>query len=280
MSWNTAIAGVPTLILVAVLWRGGRRVPAGQFAWWQERFQVQVAPEDEAYVLARLRQARVVRAVFAAAGIAVAGLPFYLNVLEPTSASDFSGPAWGNAWVVGGVVGAVLAEVLVLQRPARRAASLVPRRAGDYVDLRWARWIGAGVVLTVLATAVAASGRGFRWWHAPLGLAASGLSAAALALGLRSIVRRPALDAGGHLRAVDEALRADGAHHLVGACVALSGTALDLAARGLGFRGWYGLLGLAASLVSMWSLLLWMTLARETRWSVPHARAAAAVGTR
>ena len=76
---------------------------------------------------------------------------------------------------------------------------------------------------------------------------------------------------GGELRSVDEALRADGAHHLAGAAVALAGTAVAAAVPG-DLTGWWALAALPVSLIGLFVLGVWWTLARDSPWSVARAR--------
>ena len=76
---------------------------------------------------------------------------------------------------------------------------------------------------------------------------------------------------GGELRSVDEALRADGAHHLAGAAVALAGTAVAVAVPE-DVTGWWALAALPVSLIGLFVLGVWWTLARDSPWSVARAR--------
>jgi hypothetical protein len=277
MDWDLVLAPVPVVVAALVLWRGWRRIPEGQLAWWEERFDAVVATEHEPYVRDRLERGRRIRSTAAAVGVVGGGLPAYLNVVAPEQASRFANPVVANAWIGLAIAGALLAELVVVQHPVRRVASLTARRAADYVDPRWFRWLAGGVAVSALGAVVAVATHGFRWWYALVGLAACALAAAAVPFGLHRITSRPALDADGPLRGIDEALRSDGAHHLVGAAIALcaTGTSVTLSA----LPPVLAPLSLVGSLAGTAGLFLWMTIARESRWSVARARVAHA-GTR
>lgn len=266
-TWIQA-AVAPTIALL-VLWRGCRRVGDDVIERWQRRFGVAVDDADVEYVRGRLHRARSVRSAGVAIGIAIAGLPSYMNLIDNTRSSDFANPLVGNAWLYGAALGSLAAELFVLQRPARRAAALVRRRAADYVGLHWWRAVGGALGVAVVAAIVEVTRQDWRWWYSLVGLGGALLAAGALALGLRAVVDRPALATEGHLRDIDEAFRSYGAHHLMGASVALAGVSASVALEPVFPVGPLGLIG---AFLALWATLMWLTLARDTRWSVEWAR--------
>jgi hypothetical protein len=215
-----------------------------------------------------------VRTAAVAGGILIGSLPGYVNLVAAERSSSFANPATQQAWLLAAAVGALVAEVLVSGRPAiPRRAVVVRRRAGDYVDLRWVVATGALAVLAVIAAGLGSRGdapdRGWWWVYAAGGV----LAIVANGLGLRVVRDRAIAAPEGPRRDLDEALRADGAHHLVGASIALAAAS---AAGGL----WLGfdtvpLVAVAAQLVAAMALGWWWSLARHARWSVQAHRLAA-----
>lgn len=219
----------------------------------------------------RLVRGRRVRAICVAAGVVVAGLPSYMNLIDAERSSSFAKPLVGYAWLFGATGGAVLAEVFVVQRPSRRQASLVVRSAGDYVDRRFIQAVYSSFALMLVLAAIATAFDWWRWWEAWVGVGASAVAAASVHFGVRATVRRPALAPGGELRDVDDALRADGAFRVVGAAVALSAASFTTVNFG-DARGVLSALSIALGFVSYYGLSLWWTLA-DVKWSVHRARA-------
>lgn len=258
------MALVPVSIAAVVCWRGLRPVADAELQHFVDRFDVVVHVGDELFVRARLRRSRAVRLCAAAAGVLVAGLPLYMNLIDPTRSADFANPVVGNAWIASAAAAALLAEVLVIQWPLRdRRARLEARRPHDYVARRWTARLGVIAGATVVVAAVGLGiGRGDR-----LELAAGALGAVLAvgltAFGLRQIADRPRLSSDEELRAIDDALRAYGAHHLVGAAIALATTSLATSFNAIVVGGWLFLLGPAAT---YWGLGAWWALAREQRW--------------
>jgi hypothetical protein len=126
------------------------------------------------------------------------------------------------------------------------------------------------------ALAVAAGGgladapdRGWWWAYA----AAGTIAVAAVAAGLRVVRDRPLATPDGPGRAIDEAFRADGAHHVVGACLALAATA---AAGVAGLTSRSAFVVVPAQLGIVAALATWSRFALDRRWSVPARRRAAA----
>jgi hypothetical protein len=241
-------------------------------ASWQARFHIVVPAGEVAFVRGRLREARTTRAVLVAVGVVVAGLPSYMNLIDPERSSDFANPLVQNTWLLGGIVGALIAEIVVAQRPLDRVASSLGRRPGDYVDLRWVQWVGLAVPLTAALAAVSTALAWGQWGYSWLGFVGAIVAIGGLLFGLRAITDRAALAPDGDLRDIDDALRADGAHHLAGVAVALAGTCVGVATPD-GLFGWWALFALFTNLVGVFALGQWWTLARTVPWSVARARA-------
>ena len=264
-------AGAAPLVALLILWRGLRHLPRSKFLKWQARFDVQVPPTEEAFVQGRHRRARATRAVMAAIGIVVAGLPSYMNLINAERAGDFANPIVENAWILGAILGTVAAEVLVIQRPRFRSASLHGRRPGDYLDRRWVTWVCLAVPVAVVLAVVSTALETWRWWYGWVGVGGTSIAAGGLLVGLRVITDRAALAPDGELRDIDDALRADGAHHLAGAALALAWMSVAVATP-WPLTGWWALVALAIGSTGGFGLMWWWTLARDVRWSVSRAR--------
>lgn len=267
------MATIPVLVAGLVCWRGWRRVDDGFLSKWQERFGVEVPVEEKPFLLDRLMRGRRLRSACVAVGVVVAGLPAYMNLIDPMRSATFANPLVGNAWLFGATLGALGAEVFVIQRPRVRRASLVVRRSRDYVDYRYViavYVIGASnLMLAVLATVL----DWWRWQDAWIGVAAAIIAVAGVHLGIRAIIARPALAADGAMRDVDDALRSDGSFRVVGAALALATAGLTTVSIG-DARGFLGAVSVLFGFVLYFCLGIWWTLARDVKWSVPLARSA------
>ena len=84
-------------------------------------------------------------------------------------------------------------------------------------------------------------------------------------------VDRPAVSPDGSLRAIDEALRADGAHHIAGASVALAVTGAVSALLIATSDGWWQL---PIGMLNLLAIGCWRELAVGERWNVSAARQA------
>lgn len=276
MDGNILQAAVPVAIAALLLCLGLRPVTARQLRRFIERFGVALGEPDREFVAARLRRSRAVRSIAAAAGVLVTGLPAYMNLIDAERASDFSVAPVGAAWLFGAAIAAVAAEVFLVQHPARKGeAALVERRPEDYVSARWPRTATGLSVAAVVAFGVAVVGGHDGLLEASTGVAGAVVALVAVTFGLRRVADRPRLDATGHFRAIDDALRSYGAHHVVGAAVALSAMSLGLASQPI-FNDVAPVLNLLVGLVGWVSLGVWHSLARNEPWRVPQP--AGAVG--
>ncbi len=262
---------VPVLIAGLVWWRGWRSVDSDFVARWQERFDVEVPPDERSFVVERLERGRRVRATCVAVGVIIGGLPAYMNLIDPTRSAYFANPLVGHAWLFAATLGTLVAEVFVVQRPRARQASLVERRSRDYVDQRFVTAVHAlaGPTLALAALATALEWR--NWEEAWIGVGASSIAAASVHFGVRAILERPALAVDGAMQDIDDALRSDGAFRVVGAAVALAAAGLTTVSVGDAL-GMLAIPSLVFGLLAYIGLGLWWTLARHVKWSVRLAR--------
>ncbi|HEX6419784.1 MAG TPA: hypothetical protein VFZ77_14890 [Acidimicrobiales bacterium] len=273
MNGDVAMAVLPVLVALVVLWRGLRPLRDVDLARWQARFDATIPDSDVGFVTRRLQRSRRVRSTLVAAGLAIGGLPAYMNLIDPARSAEFANSLVGSAWLFGAAAGAVIAEVVVDQRPRRRIAALLERRPEDYVDARLVRVVMLAVPVVVALAVISTSMRSFDWWEAWVGVVAAVVAAGGVHVGLHAIADRPALDPAGPVGEVDDALRADGAHHLVGAALALAATGADAAAPSLDGAG--AIPALLLTVVALLAYVWWWLLARDVRWSVRRARATA-----
>lgn len=269
MSGDWIIAGVSVGITLVVLWRGLRPVDEATLTRWEERFSTTVPSDLRGEAARRLRHDRAWRTTAVAVGLLIGGAPAYTNLIDRARASEVANPATEQAWLMAAAFGALVAQLLVSQRPSGpRQAGLVRRRVTDYVELSWV-WVTGVLAAVAVAAAVVGAGSetadsGWWWLHAVGALAA----AAAVGLGLRVVRDRGMLAAEGPRRDLDEALRADGAHHLVGAGVALAASS----AAGALVLVSGSLVGLLSNLMALGSLGVWYEMTHLARWSVGARR--------
>ncbi|MDY7101782.1 MAG: hypothetical protein S0880_11395 [Actinomycetota bacterium] len=234
-----------------------------------ERFGVEPGTDERPLVVARLRRARRVRSFTAAAAFAVSTIPTWLSHLVPDAASALNGrlDPWANP-LVALALGVLVGEVLIRQRPTMRRAVVERRDPGRYVSIHLVRLLDVLALATPLAAVLAATRGEGGAASDPVATAAFGVGAWALArFGLWSIVQRPRLAPDGGMRAVDDALRADGAHHLVGVTLAVSAGAVgDL----LWSVTWDGpaYVSLPLAAVGVAAYATWWQLANRSRWPV------------
>jgi hypothetical protein len=257
----------------AVLCFGARHVSDQRIDRWEQRFDVIVDPSTDALVRRRLRAGSAVRWAAFLIGLHITALPMYMNIIDATRSASFANPLTTNAFFFTTALGAVLFEVAVRQRGGPRTALVIRRRRADYVHPFWIRVVLCSTVVTAVATVVAVRDRPRHWQYAWACLAFGVLAAAAITLGVQRIIDRPAIAAEGAPRDADEALRADGAHHVVGAAVALA----------LAATGSAGLLAAGTNVLAwLFAPLPWLGIAWWSRlwmaepWSVRSARSARA----
>lgn len=270
MDGNILQAAVPPAIAVVLLCLGLRTVTARHLARFGERFGIGFDDQDREFVAPRLRRSRAMRSTAAAAGVLVTGLPAYMNLIDANRSSDFAIAPVANAWLFSAAIAAVAAEVLLVQRPARKGeAALVERRPEHYVSPRWPRIAMALSAAAVAAFIVGVVGAYDGLLEASTGVVGAVIALVAVTFGLRRVADRPRLDTTGHLREIDDALRSYGAHHVVGAAVALSAMSLSLASQPL-FNDVAPVLNLVVGLFGTASLGVWHSLARNEPWRVPQ----------
>lgn len=232
---------------------------------WAIRFDVLVTSADAPVVRQRLRRARGIRWTASGIGILVATTPLVMNLVDEERAADFAGPLISLAPVVLAAVGAVIAEVVVVQRPTAQVADLRLRRVSDYVPSHWLAACATALVVAVAATISPTQNGATGWSWAALALVL--ITAAIATWGVRRIVDRPRSSVA--TRSIDDALRADGVHHIVGATVALTGSAAALAVANASSVWW---VGMAMAVVQSGALWSWYWIAATDRWNVARAR--------
>jgi hypothetical protein len=257
---------IPTTIAAVILWRALLPVRDAEIQRFVDRFFVRVEPEDVPFVRARLRRSRAVRMGAIAVGVLVAGLPVYMNLIEPTRSGDFANPVVGNAWIAAAACAALFAEVMVVQWPivVRRAAIEV-RRPHDYVASRWTRLLAATAVLTLVLSGIGLAATSSDRFELVASAAGAVIAVAATWVGLRQITDRPRLSLDGPLRQIDDGLRCYGAHHLVGAAIGLAMISLSTVIVAIAGASWLSLLGLVVAYLGLW---LWWGVARDERLPV------------
>ncbi len=263
---EAVIVAVPLLIAAIVLSLGMCPIGRRQLERFGARFGVVVEDDDGALVAARLRRSRVLRSTTVALGLAVGGLPAYMNLIDPERAGAFAIAPVGWAWLFGAAAAAVAAEVFVVQRPVRRGeAALVERLPEHYVSPRWIRMAVATAVTALMFFVAAVIRTDAALLEPATGAAGALVTLCAVTVGLRRIADRPRLGVAGPLQALDDALRAYGAHHVVGASIALGTVSLALAA-GPVFNEVAPALNLVTYLLVYPALVLWFTIARDEPW--------------
>lgn len=256
---------------LVVVFAGARPISDDQLTKWSIRFNVLLADDSVLSLRRQLRRARSIRWFAFVAGINVGALPLYMNVIDVERAADFANDLTAQAPFIAAALGSVLAEVAFVRRPpnGRRSATLTARRWTDFVPAIWVRCVALclpiSLVAALIATALYAGQGGWLWF----GPAASAVALVAMAIGVHTVVNRPALANDEHDLRLDDALRADGVHHIVGAAFAMAGvaTSYTLAAAG-GNSG----LGLVFALATYAVIGVWYSLAATERWNVDQAR--------
>ena len=269
MAGDVAAVSIVTALAVCLAAYGWGPVGPTALTRWSIRFDVLVGPDDAATVRRRLRRARGVRWTAVALGVVVSSTPMYMNLIDVERAAATSTPVTGLAWLVIGAAGATLAEVLVVQRPLARSSDLRRRLVTDYVPRRWLVLIAAANAVSLVGASVGAVLDESSVWTWSIAMVSVVISAVAFAA-LKRIADRPVTDHGA--RSIDDALRADGAHHVVGAVVALSGMAAVVVVTDLVDSVTIVLLLNVFASASLWC---WYWIAVTDRWNVARARHAA-----
>jgi hypothetical protein len=257
-----------TVIIVAV---GASPITDRQLVKWSVRYNVLVADaSSQGWLSWQLRRARVVRWTLFAIGLNVGFAPMYVNVIDVERASEFANPLITQAPFAMAALGAVLAEFSLVRRPrGKRSAAIVTRRWSDYIERFWLVIIVCTVPISIAASwfALTRSDSDPTWlWVGP---AASFLAVAAATVGVHVVVKRPANACSEESRRIDDALRADGAHHVVGASVALGGiAACSSMTIALGSSAWSAV----AALLTYVFIGCWYGIACTDRWNVDQAR--------
>jgi hypothetical protein len=194
----------------------------------------------------------------------------YMNVIDVERAAEFSNPLTAQAPFAAAALGAVVAELTLVRTPrGMRSAAIVTRRWSDYIDRFWLVVCAGTVPISFAATwfTVSRSDPDSSWpWAGPV---VSAVAVAAVTLGVHVVVNRPANVSTAELRRIDDALRADGAHHVVGASVALGGlAACSSTSAALGSSAW----SMVPAFVGYVFLANWYGIARTARWNVDQAR--------
>jgi hypothetical protein len=254
------------LVIVA----GARPISDQRLTQWSIRFNVLVSDSSAATIRRQLRRARSIRWTAFVAGVNVGSLPMYMNVIDVERAGDFASVLTAQAPFIAAALGSVAAELLFVhpRRRHRRTAGLVERRWSDFVPTLWVRCIGGSLPISLAAAIVATErniGAGGWLWVGP---AASALAIAAMTIGIHVAVNRPTLADSRHDLRVDDALRADGVHHIVGASFAMAGVATSAALT----AAFGGLAGVVFALASYAVIGVWYSLAATDRWNVDQAR--------
>lgn len=254
----------------ALIVAGSRPIGVRWVDAWSLRFHV-VTPDDatRAWVSSRLRRARAIRWSAFGLGVNAGMLPLYMNVIDVERAGDFANPLTNQAPIIAGAFGALLAEV-VRGRPRRvaRTVAVAPRGWSDYIERYWVGVIAAFVLATFVSTwVVVRSDASISWWWvAPI---TSLVALSAATLGVRGVVNRPTAATDQVTLRLDDALRADGVHHIVGASLALAGhSALWATSASVGVSAWQTVLGM----LSLVLIGVWYGLACRAEWNVERAR--------
>jgi hypothetical protein len=261
-----AVLWIGTAVVVVM---GVRPLSDHRLVQWSLRFNVLVDASTKGWLSSRLRHGRSVRWVSFAVGINVGMLPMYMNVIDVKRAAEFSNQLTTQAPFAIAAVGAVLAELTIARRPrGLRSAGLVTRHWADYVERLWLVVIACTLPISLIAAWVAGV-RDVGWGWLWVGPAASAFGVLAATVGVRVVVNRPAIDTDTNMRRIDDALRADGAHHVVGAAVAVAGIAACSSVSNALAPSLWGLI----PALGFWALIgVWHGIACNTEWNVDQAR--------
>jgi hypothetical protein len=211
---NTAWAALPLLLVVLAV----RPASAGEVGVFVDRFSVRLTHESGPLLLRLIVRNRASRFIGAALGLSLVPLSNLLGLTVPNQSLIFG--------ALGYLIGAFASALVPIQPATRkREALLVPRGPGDYLP-RPAR-LGPLVAVVVAIAASIILVVEPRTTHPPftsssLGLPIAVVAAAATLIAVRVIVSRPQPHGAPDLVALDDSLRSQALHTLVGAGVALA----------------------------------------------------------
>ena len=235
---SIAVFSALHLVLPAVVLVRAFRFPRGnQLATWAAAYCLELTPGNRSTVVVYLRRTRRFRAIGAAAGWTISGLPLFLGEPPPLGLSDLT-------LLMGGYFGgAALAELtLTRQRlgPGPRRAALVRREVDDYVA-PWVRRLSwAAVALGVALLALYASlDLGEATGQPTVVELLPGVAGAALVVVVAELVQRRIVDRSQPLSApdaiaADDALRAASVSTAAGAGIITALLALSSVLSSLG----------------------------------------------
>jgi hypothetical protein len=259
-------------VSLVVVVAGTRPISDGQLTKWSIRFNVLIHDGAAAMIRPQLRRARAIRWTAFVVGVNIGMLPMYMNVIDVERSADFSNELTVQAPFIAAALGSVAAELAFVRRHvrARRTAAVTVRRWTDYVPALWVRCVALCVPISLVAAIVAtARVEALRPWAWPwVGPIASALALAAMTIGVHHVVNRPSSAVSEQDLRLDDALRADGVHHIVGASFAMAGAATSSALT----AAFGGVLGVASGLAFYAVIGVWYSLAATERWNVDQAR--------
>ena len=255
-------AVVPVLFAVLAV----RPVSAKELSRFTNRYGLERNPEIDTAAARAVRRGRTGRLAGAALGLSLYPVLFALGWTIPNHSFDFG--------IIGYLLGAfVTALVPSAPRAKARRASLVPRRAGDYLP-RTALvmpTIAAAVSAVAVITYLLEPRRALSSWNGSTsGLGIAAVAAAATFIAVRVVVARPQPLTTPGLDAVDDAVRTQAVHTLAasGISVALFGTAACLFEMGAyASPEWLRLVGVFSGLAALAGSLMAWTF-RSAPWRV------------
>lgn len=223
---------VASIVVPLAVVRSYRDVDDRFVADWAAAHGLALTAGNRPMVAWYLRAARVLRTWGAVGGLLVPSLLAlaWSSHVEILGVDSGGGTNPGDAvWIfVGYLIGALYAELSLVRPvgPARRSASLVPRRLEDYLPRRLLhaqRWLGATGAAGILASLALPFDARFRLPGVIAVVSFAGFIAGS-AIGLecleRWLVRRPQPFTDPSLVAADDAIRSQSVHSLAGAGVA------------------------------------------------------------
>ena len=261
-------------VIIAVVALGFRRLANSDLDLWAGRFGIELSRGERTSVRDHLRRGRKIRFSAAAFGLFVGSLPAYMNVFSRDSAARFAQPLLGNAWITLAAVGAAISELFIVQRPNRHVARLNARRWSDYAPRGpitvLVLFSASAVAVSIFAAFAAADDLWWTLFPTLICLCAVVLTG----VGLRSLVNRPRESNSAEQWDLDDAMRADGAHRLIGATMAMSVFNGSLAISEATLQS-APAMGLILVIPQYLALGWWLSLASNAKWNVLKRRSPA-----